>query len=570
MKKSYDRIGDFRIYGRLAIPEGIITTNPTVMLKFAKESVAGIIFSKSIGPKPRKGKPAPVLNPFSPTMLINSVSLANPGIEAYLDEMIPIREEWPEKKFLATQIFPGDAKTGDVAYGDSKQDLVYVAKLAKKVSDGIDLNFGCPHSGGLAQIGGNPGLVHELTAAVVDAVDIPVLVKLPPTDKIAYVAKVAVHAGAAGVIAINTVGPETTNLLYSRKGGLSGPGIRETGILCVSQVANAVDVPLIGMGGISDVETALAYISAGADFIGFGSALYRKTTPAVIKHLRILNNAIKNPKGYRLPTIPDFWDKPLELQIENVEKVSDDLRILTLDYALETPVPGQFMMLQPEGGEAKPFSIADNNPLTFAVKRVGETTSKMCKLKEGDNLSAYGPFGKMLEPKDFEIRPVVLVSGGTGTAFNNMVAKALYGLDMIPTSFIGARTKKELILLDRLSQYSNVVSSTDDGSAGRKSTVVDLLEFNLKHINKTKSATFVNCGPEPMIKKAFEIEKKYVNNAKIFCAIERMTKCGVGLCGSCEINGFRACVDGPAFEFQNIEDALGVYKRDATGARVIM
>lgn len=584
MKKSYDRIGNFRISGRFTIGSGIITTTPTVMLKFAQECEAlGIITSKSIGPKPRKGYPSPIISQENEYVLMNAVGLANPGIEAYVSEMRVVRKEWPEDKFLLTSIFAGDKKTGDVKYGDTKKDLVYVAEYASEVSNGLELNFGCPHSSGLAQIGRSPELVGELTAAVVDVVDIPVIPKLTPSAyDIAAVAKAAEKAGASGIAAINTVGPGATKYLSTGIGSISGPAIKSIGVRCVREIANAVDLPIIGMGGISNFADVLDYKEARADFFGIGSRLISLITAEDFRFFGNLND-IFNGKEKNNTVRKCKFDAPQNLKIESIEEIADDLCIIKLDDYAEKAMAGQFMMLQPKGGEAKPFSIADDNPLTFAVRKVGDTTSKINLLKQGDSLIVSGPYGTSFELMHHS-KETFLVGGGTGIAPLNFIAKdLLQGAFKTTYAFIGAKTKDELIFEKSLREkIKKVFVSTDDGSYGKKGFVTEALEAYLSNRNLEEisapwliprkiygdNPTFINCGPEVMIKKAVEIEKKYVENPEILCAVERYTKCGMGLCGSCEINGYRACVDGPIFNFRDIEGALGVYKRDATGKRI--
>jgi dihydroorotate dehydrogenase (NAD+) catalytic subunit len=575
MKKSYSKIGDFNLTGRLTIPSGIITTTPKTMLTFAEQSVLGIITSKSIGPKPRKGNLAPILYQQNKYTLLNAVGLTNPGIEAYVAEMKEIREVWPADKFCLTSIFAGDKNVGDTVEGDTKQNLVYVAKWAKAVSDALELNFGCPHSGGLAQIGRSPELVEELTAAVVEVVDIPVLVKLTPSAyDIAAVAKAAEQGGAKGIVAINTAGPGETQHLYTKRGSISGSAIKTIGVRCVHDIANAVDLPIIGMGGITSIDDVLDYKNAGADFFGIGSSLIGKPTKVVFKYLSETDRAYKLNRNWNYYPLCNF-DTPVTRTITEINDVSKDMRIITMDYHI-LDGPGMFMMLQTEGGEAKPFSIANNWPLTFAVRKVGESSSRMFELKQGDKLKLGGPYGKQIGKtvlKDLG-SDIYLVGGGTGIAPLNMIAGYIKNneskLGITVRAIIGAKTKDELIFEESLKRScKKVYVTTDDGSYCERGFVTNILENVLSEMGHTQKRGFINCGPEVMMKKAVEIEKRHMSNPqKILCGVERYTKCGMGLCGNCEINGFRACVDGPFFSFGDIESALGVYKRDATGQKV--
>ena len=114
-----------------------------------------------------------------------------------------------------------------------------------------------------------------------------------------------------------------------------------------------------------------------------------------------------------------------------------------------------------------------------------------------------------------------------------------------------------------------LIIATEDGSEGARGRVTEVLEKELRE-NRPKNTIFFNCGPELMLKKAMEIERKYGQPEKIFSQIERIMKCGFGLCGHCGLNGFLTCVDGSYFDYSTLKKCrhFGKFKRDKTGRLV--
>jgi dihydroorotate dehydrogenase electron transfer subunit len=131
---------------------------------------------------------------------------------------------------------------------------------------------------------------------------------------------------------------------------------------------------------------------------------------------------------------------------------------------------------------------------------------------------------------------------------------------------IGARTKDELIFGERSKRYSdNVRTSTDDGSEGHEGTVVDLA----KHMMGGRKYDFLlACGPESMLISLLKVGKEHGVSSQF--SLERFMRCGVGICGSCVINGKRVCTDGPVFwgeELESMSD-FGRFKRDESGQKI--
>lgn len=231
----------------------------------------GALVLKSTTLEARKGNEG---NRFYPLKngALNAVGLRNPGVDAVVKEKLP-----PLKQFNSPVI-------GSVA-GETEEEFVEVAiKLSRsEVISALELNLSCPNvkEGGLT-FGVDPKSVERITRRVKQASGIPVYVKLTPnvTD-IVSIAKAAEAGGADGISLINTVLSMTIDV-HSRKpvlgntmGGLSGEGIFPIAVRMVYQVSQAVDIPIIGMGGVQSADDALQMLLAGASAVAVGTASYK-------------------------------------------------------------------------------------------------------------------------------------------------------------------------------------------------------------------------------------------------------------------------------------------------------
>lgn len=236
-------------------------------LNWAARSGAGAVVTKSFGKEPNKG----YVNPTTVEVaggIINAIGLSNPGVENFRGEL--------EK--LDGRV-PGIASI----YGANPQDFADIALQIQDTVDAVELNVSCPHAmGGCgAAIGQDPNLTAEIVKAVKKAVEIPVIVKLTPN--VTDIVEIAVSAEAAGCDAltmINSLGPgmkidlETgKTILSNRFGGMSGPAVKPIALRCVFDVYEAVEVPIIGVGGIRDYRDVVEFLYAGARAVQVGTAV---------------------------------------------------------------------------------------------------------------------------------------------------------------------------------------------------------------------------------------------------------------------------------------------------------
>lgn len=230
----------------------------------------GALVLKTVTRKPRPGNPPAHRTVETPGGMLNAIGLENVGMKAFLRDKLPVALEY------GTNIIASIA-------GDTPEEFAECAgALGETGVAAIEINISCPNvkKGGMA-FGQEPEASAEVTAAVRAATEKPIIPKLTPnvTD-IAAVAAACEGAGADAISLSNTfsamaIDVETRRpLLAAGTGGLSGPAIRPAAVYRVHQVAQAVGVPVVGMGGIWSANDALEFIIAGASAVAVGTALY--------------------------------------------------------------------------------------------------------------------------------------------------------------------------------------------------------------------------------------------------------------------------------------------------------
>lgn len=232
-------------------------------------NMLGTFSFKGTTKEPRFGNPTPRIAECREG-LINSVGLQNPGIEAVINEELPKMKKFFDKKVIAN------------ISGFSLDEYVYCCeKIDKEDQVGIiEVNISCPnvHGGGMA-FGTDPKMAAEITKAVKAVTTKPVYIKLSPnvTD-IVSIAKACEDAGADGLSLINTLLGMRINLktgkpiIANTMGGFSGPAIFPIALRMVYQVSHAVNIPVIGMGGVSTAEDVVEMMYAGATAVQVGAA----------------------------------------------------------------------------------------------------------------------------------------------------------------------------------------------------------------------------------------------------------------------------------------------------------
>jgi dihydroorotate dehydrogenase (NAD+) catalytic subunit len=237
----------------------------------------GAIVCKGIFLEPREGNPQPRIAE-TPSGMLNAIGLQGIGIKALIKEKAPVWAGWQVPVIV------------NIA-GETVEEY---ARLAKQLDDvpgvsGLEVNISCPNikSGG-AEFGINPETAAEVTRVVRNSTSLPVLVKLTPnvTDIVSIAVAVA-RAGADALTLINTLKGMAIDIrkrkpvLGNGTGGLSGRAIKPVALQMVYRVAGAVDIPIIGCGGITNAQDALEFIMAGARAVQVGTASFNNPLAAV-------------------------------------------------------------------------------------------------------------------------------------------------------------------------------------------------------------------------------------------------------------------------------------------------
>lgn len=266
--KTECEAGGLKLSNPTILAAGIMGTTGASLKRMASMG-AGAVVTKSIGVQPKYGHP-------NPTMVVlqggyvNAMGLPNPSYKEFTRELEIARESHVP---VIASIF-----------GATAEEFVEIAR-GLPGADAYELNVSCPHAIGYGmQVGTDPALVKSITAAVKAAVKVPVWVKLTPnvTD-IREIGLAAQEGGADAVVAINTLKAMAIDvdtgypILGNVHGGLSGPAIKPVAVRCVYDLYDALEIPVIGAGGVSNWADAVEMMMAGACAVEIGSAVYEDT-----------------------------------------------------------------------------------------------------------------------------------------------------------------------------------------------------------------------------------------------------------------------------------------------------
>ena len=235
--------------------------------EFVDLNQLGAVVTKGVADVPWPGNPTPRVAEVYGGML-NAIGLQNPGIEVFCERDIPFLRKYDTKIVV------------NVCGHAPEEYLRVVERLAEEKIDLMEINISCPNvNANFLAFGQEPACVEQLTAQIKKIARQPIIMKLTPnvTD-ITEVARAAEAGGADAVSLINTLTgmkidvQRRTFALANKTGGMSGPAVKPVAVRMVYQVAQAVEIPIIGMGGIVTAEDALEFILAGASAVSVGTA----------------------------------------------------------------------------------------------------------------------------------------------------------------------------------------------------------------------------------------------------------------------------------------------------------
>jgi len=289
-------IGPLRLQNPTMLASGIMDEDAGGMQRMI-DCGAGAIVTKSIGTQPREGYANPTVIELDHGIL-NAMGLPNPGIDLYGEEI----------KKLRTNKVP---IIGSIYAADADEFASLALKMQRFGANAVELNVSCPHAQhyGL-EVGCDPVLLHDIVSSVKNHVTFPVFVKVSPNImNLVEIVQSIENAGADAIVAINTVKAMTIDLetarplLANKTGGYSGKAIKPIGVRCVFDIAQAVDIPIIGVGGITTGEDAVEYFMAGASAVQIGSAVYYRGPDVFTSICEEIKTWMKN---HEYTTIPEL------------------------------------------------------------------------------------------------------------------------------------------------------------------------------------------------------------------------------------------------------------------------
>ncbi len=251
----------------------------------------------------------------------------------------------------------------------------------------------------------------------------------------------------------------------------------------------------------------------------------------------------------------------LDLTVKSVEHINDKYVVikLTQDAPLPEMQPGQFVEVKVEDSPStflrRPISINNVerslNELHLLVAAIGEGTRHMASLSQGDKLNVMLPLGNGFTMPEDASKKHLLVGGGVGVAPLLYLGKEIKALGGEPTFLLGARSAKDLLMIDAFKQVGQVFVTTEDGSEGEKGFVT-----NHSILSKCKFDFISTCGPKPMMIAVAKYAKQ--NNIECEVSLENKMACGLGACLCCvektsDKGNICICTEGPVINSKRLE-----------------
>ena len=248
----------------------------------------------------------------------------------------------------------------------------------------------------------------------------------------------------------------------------------------------------------------------------------------------------------------------LDLKVKSVDRIHERYVLIKLtdDKPLPDMLPGQFVEVRVDGSPAtflrRPISINfvdhDQNELWLLVAAVGDGTRRLAALTTGDIVNCLLPLGNGFTPAKAGER-VLLIGGGVGVAPLLYMGAEMQRQGVEPTFLLGARTAKDLLMLDIFNRYGRVFITTEDGSEGEKGFVTNHSILEQEHFDRIST-----CGPTPMMKAVARLAKEKGIDCEV--SLENLMACGLGACLCCvektTEGNLCVCKDGPVFNTKRL------------------
>lgn len=542
---------------KFATVSGVWSTKMELVEKIDREiPEIRLITTKSYQITANPGNREPIVGEKSVGSYVNAVGLRNPGMDVAYKELKALRERYFMSAVLNVSVS-----------GNSPEEFITLVKKFEDMADIIELNFSCPHAkpGYGASIGVNPDLVKEYMEAIRPTTKALLFPKLTPNvDDISAIAAIAVKAGADGIVAVNTVGPEAYRepesnelLLFNpneHKGGRSGEHIFNEAVLKVAAIRQAVgkNIPIIGMGGVSSGRQARDMKNAGASVIGVGSAIARVDCHERKDYFKALKQDVLNGSNSAESFLSvKALAKYEKYIISEKKQLSDTMLVLTLKGRSLDFDSSQYAFIWMPGVGEKPFGIVQSDPLTFIIRKrhhdreahCGTFTHELFHAKEGEAIYVRGPYGKKAPVT--ELDSAIIVSGGTGLAITPGLVRDLQKEGKQIQVFHGISRQCEITFQDIIPVETTYVC--DDGKPGR---VLDDLQKALRSCAADNTAVYT-IGPDILMEKVLKMcEASGIDSRNAFASLETNHMCGIGMCGECQCGGVLGCKDGTFLDYE--------------------
>ncbi len=261
---------------------------------------------------------------------------------------------------------------------------------------------------------------------------------------------------------------------------------------------------------------------------------------------------------------------PRVVRLERINDETPSIRSFWFsDESLHQALPGQFAMVWVPGVDEVPMSVLaihGRNEAGVVIKKSGAVSLALWEKKVGDKFWVRGPYGRPYTVGHHH--KLLIVGGGTGLVPLISLLVHLRGRDI--TLITGARTAGELLFKEWLIEESReqkfkLIFATDDGTYGEKNQVPKVVE---QALHKEKFEAIYTCGPEPMMKLVYDLARE--NRCHVQVSLERVFKCGIGICAACVIGSYLVCHDGPVFSERELSGMpeFGHERRDLSGKKV--
>jgi len=275
-----------------------------------------------------------------------------------------------------------------------------------------------------------------------------------------------------------------------------------------------------------------------------------------------------------LPEPPSLLHRPRVARILTVVDEAPNVKSLTFKDRLSAAArPGQFGMIWAPGVDETPMSLLPSgtgDTVTITVKDRGEGSRALVRKRTGDLIGIRGPYGRGFTHGGE--KRVLMIAGGTGAIPLIALLRTLAPICVQCSLVLGANTNRELLFLDEIRRLSTQTGgvfrmTTDDGSTGTKGLASDEGAMLLR--TRTFDRVYT-CGPETMMKKVLDLAEDI--HVPMEAGLERIFKCGSGICGSCCMGPYLVCKDGPVFDSEVLRKLpdFGKSTRDASGRPVVI